>query len=173
MKLILLLLLCGLNVVSAAAQENCGSESSPSLLGLRLQMSPAQVQSVFGKDLKVKFKTRDEKTVFQNYIGKPPPASLAGVRALYLRFIDQRLYQIEVFYEDRPDVKTLQDFTAVLSARFNTPAVAWRAEKDKALINCGAVTLVADKILNPRIEITNETDRARVEARRQEKSKKD
>ncbi len=173
MKLILLVLLSLFSSPLVGAQENCGLESSPPLLGLRLQMSPEQVQSVFGKDLKIKVKKNNEKSIFQNYIEKSAPSSLAGVRALYLRFIDRRLYQIEVFYEEKSEVKTLQDFTDTLSARFNFPRSAWQPEKGKAIIKCGELTLVADKVLNPHIEITNETARAKVEAIRLEKSKKD
>jgi hypothetical protein len=63
-----------------------------------------------------------------------------------------------------------------LSPKFNFPAAVWQLEKGKAVINCGAaaaVTLVADKVLNPHIEITDEAARAKVEAIRLEKSKKD
>jgi hypothetical protein len=107
MKLLLLLLLIffGTVVPSAAQEGNCSLATAPSLLGLRLQMSPEEVQSVFGKDLKVKVRKNNEKSIFQNYIDEPAPRSLAGVRALYLRFIDRRLYQIEVFYEERADIK--------------------------------------------------------------------
>ena len=41
-----------------------------------------------------------------------------------------------------------------------------------AVIDCGRFTVVADKILNPRVELTDETVRARVVAVRKEKEKK-
>jgi hypothetical protein len=154
-----------------AAQQLCGLPGSPSLLGLKLNMSPEQAQGVLGKDLKIKFKTRDEKTIFQNYIKNPAPASLTGVKALYLRFFDQRLYQIEIFYEERNGVKTLKEFTDLMSANLNLPVSAWQDVKGKAVIDCSEYTLIADKILNPRLELTDEQLRARVETVRIEKKK--
>lgn len=174
MKLTFLLSICLFTFAAAAraaAQETCALENSPPLSGLRLGMSPEQAQGVFGKDLKIKFKTKDEKIIFQNYIEKPAPPSLAGVRALYLRFFDRRLYQIEIFYEERSALKTLKDFTDALSASGNFPASAWQSVKGRAVINCGQFTLVADKVLNPHVELTDETARAGVEAVRKEKSK--
>jgi hypothetical protein len=175
MKIIALILLSLTFILPGQAQENCPfmTANSPSLLGLKLNMSPEQAQSVFGKDLKIKVKKNTEKRIFQNYIDKKPPASLAGVRALYLRFYNRRLYQIEVFYEERNDIKTLKDFTGSLSAVWNFPAADWREEKRKAIINCGEFTIVADKILNPRVELTDEPLRAQVEAEEAEKEKKE
>lgn len=173
MKLICLFLFIFSFFAPSAAQEICVLSDSPHLLGLRLNMSPEQAQSVFGKDLKIRVRKNSEKTIFENYIEKPPPASLSGIRALYLRFIDRRLYQIEIFYEETPAIKTLRDFTASLSARLDFPASAWQEEENKAIVNCGQFTLVAFKTLNPRIELTDETARAKVEAIRQEASQKD
>ena len=161
-------------VASSAAQETCElkSKTAPILLNLRLEMSLEQTRSVFGNDLKVKVKKRGERTFFQNYIKKPAPASLNGVRALYLRFFDARLYQIEIFYEPKPDLKTLADVADLLSAQLNLPAVDWKVENNQARIICADASLVADNILNPRVELTNETIRAEVERLREESKKK-
>jgi hypothetical protein len=177
MKIIalLLFLMFFTTPLNTAAQDACasGGGSSLVLIGLRLNMSPEQVQGVFGKDLKITVKKDDEKIIFQNYIEKPAPASLAGVRALYLRFFNRKLYQAEIFYEDAPGIKTLADFTARLSGNWNLPASSgWREENRKAFLTCGEYTAVADKILNPHVEITDETARTQVEAIRKEQSKK-
>jgi len=164
--LILLFLFCSM---PCAAQEDCDL-SNTSLLGLRLGMLPEQVRSVFGKDLKVKVKKKGQRTFFQNFIKKPAPNSLNGVRAIYLRFFDGRLYQIEIFYENRSDWQTLENFTYAFSAKTNLPA--WKIEKGKAEIICGEFSIVADQILNPRIELTNETIRAQVEEIREREEKK-
>jgi hypothetical protein len=154
----------------AAAQADspvCALTSAPRLQGLSLGMSPAEVQGVFGKDLKVKVKNSGERTFFQNYIGKAAPATLAGVRALYLRFLDGRLYQIEIFYEERAAVPTLEAFTAELSAQMKFPAgVNWQFAKNKAVLDCGAFTIVADKPLNPRAALTDVAKLAEAAARR-------
>jgi len=160
-------------VACVAAQETCelASKRAPLLLNLQIGMSPEQARNVFGKDLKIKFKKKGERTFFQNFIKKPAPNSLRGVRALYLRFFDRRLYQIEIFYEPRPDLGTLENIADVLSSQLNFPASNWKIENNLAEIVCGEISLVADNILNPRIELTDETVRAKIEEAR-EKDKK-
>ncbi len=158
--------------VACAAQETCEltSKRAPLLLNLQIGMSPEQARNVFGKDLKIKIKKKGERTFFQNYIKKPAPNSLRGVRALYLRFFDRRLYQIEIFYEPRTDLRTLENITGVLSSQLNFPASNWKIENNRSEIICGEISLVADNILNPRIELTNETVRAKIiEAREKDK----
>jgi len=163
--LILLFLFCS---IPCAAQENCDL-SNTSLLGLRLGISPEQARSVFGKDLKVKVKKKGQRTFFQNFIDKPAPSSLNGVRAIYLRFFDGRLYQVEIFYENRSDLQTLENFVGNISAKNNLPA--WKIENGKAQIICSEFSMVADRVLNPRIELTNEVVRAQIDESR-EKDKK-
>jgi hypothetical protein len=163
-----------LAAVCVAQQTTCELESktSPILLNLRLGMLPEQARSVFGRDLKVKVKKRGERTFFQNYIKKPAPASLKSVRALYLRFFDGGLYQIEIFYEAKLDLKTLASVTDLLSAQLNLPVAEWKLENNQARIICGDESLVADNILNPRVELTKETIRAEVERLREASKKK-
>lgn len=173
MKLsVLLFLVFTLSNASASAQENCPLPDSPALFGLKLGMSPEEAQAVVGSKLKIKFKTTGEKTIFQNYIEESPPAPLAGTRALYLRFFDRRLYQIEIFYQEIPSVKTLEDFTNSVAAKWNFPVSAWQREEIKSVINCENFSVVAMKILNPKIEITDETAGAKIEAIREKESKK-
>ena len=159
----------------AAAQDDspqCSLPVAPRLHNLSLGMSPAEVRAVFGKSPSVKVKSNGDRTFFQNYVGnKKAPASLNGVRAFYLRFLDGALYQIEIFYEERGDLPTLEAFTANLSAQMNLPpTVDWQFKQNRALIDCGAFTISADKTLNPRVELTDKTRLAEAEARRKEKS---
>src|SRR4028118_1289479 len=86
------------------------SNEAPDLFNLRLGMSPEEVQTVFRRDLKIKIKKNGNKVFFQNFIEKPAPPVLSGGRALYLRFFDRRLYAVEIFLEDRPEIKTVEDF---------------------------------------------------------------
>jgi hypothetical protein len=161
-------------VCAAQQQTTCELESrtAPILLNLRLGMSSEQARSVFGRDLKVKVKKQGERTFFQNYIKKPAPASLKNVRALYLRFFDGGLYQIEIFYETNLNLKSLADITDLLSAQLNLPAADWKIENNQARMICGDASLVADNILNPRVELTKETIRAEVERLREAGKKK-
>jgi hypothetical protein len=169
MKSIALLLLFLFCSIPCAAQENCDL-SNTSLLGLKLGMSPEQARSLFGKDLKVKVKKKGQRTFFQNFIKKPAPNSLNGVRAIYLRFFDGKLYQVEIFYENRSDSQTLENFISDFSANTSFPAL--KIEKGKAKMICSEISIVADRVLNPRIELTNETIRAQVdELREKEKNR--
>ena len=154
-----------------AAQETRGFESktAPILLNLQIGMSPEQAQSVFGRTLKIKVKKKGERTFFQNFIKNPAPASLYGVRALYLRFFDGKLYQIEIFYEARQSLNSLEQVTDALSAQLNFPISDWKIEFNRAEINYGEISLITDYILNPRIELTNETIRAEIEELRKKK----
>jgi hypothetical protein len=158
--------------VAVMAQEPCKltSKTAPLLLNLQVGMSPEQAQAVFGRDLKIKIKKKGERTFFQNYIKKPAPQSLRGVRALYLRFFDRSLYQIEVFYEPRRDLNALENITNALSQQLSFSASDWKIKNNRAEINCGEISMVADNVLNPRIELTDETIRARIkEARDKDK----
>lgn len=169
MKTIVLILIFFICSLPCAAQEICDLPNAP-LLGLRLGMSPEQARGVFGRDLKVKVKKKGQRTFFQNFIAKPAPDSLRGVRAIYLRFLDGGLYQIEIFYENPADAQTLENFTGNFSAQTNLPA--WKIENGRAEIICGEFSIVADRVLNPRIELTDETIRARVEEIRVAENKK-
>ena len=144
---------------------------SPALFNLRLGMSPEDVQTVFGRDLKIKIKKNGNKVFFQNFIEKPAPPVLSGVRALYLRFFDRRLYAIEIFLEDKPEIKTLEDFTDHLSATLRLPN-SWREERSKQTINCAGFRVAADKILNPRVELIDNVTAAKAEEFLREQQKK-
>lgn len=166
-----LILLIFVFAAGATAQESCelAAKSAPLLLSLQTGIAPDQAQAIFGKDLKIKIKKNGERTFFQNFIKKPAPRSLNGVRALYLRFFDRKLYQIEIFYEPRPDLPTLESITDALSAQLRAPTSSWEFKNKQAKIICGANSLIADNILNPRVELTDETIRAEIEKSRAKK----
>lgn len=167
-KFLFLLFLLPSLFAPCAAQEQCGltSNEAPNFFGLRLNMTPAEVKGVFGKSLKLKI--RKQGVFFQNFIRKPPPAFLPGVRALYLRFFDYKLFQIEIFYaapnnKAGTERRTLNKFIRNLSAEKNLPA-AFRENENGALeLKCAGFSLVADNVLNPRTELTDEATRARFE----------
>ena len=148
------------------------SNESPALFNLRLGMSPEDVQTVFGRDLKIKIKKNGNKVFFQNFIKEPAPPVLSGVRALYLRFFDRRLYDIEIFLEDRSEIKTLEDFTNYLSATLRL-SNSWHEERSKQTINCADFRVFADKILNPRVELVDNAIAAKAEEFLLEQQKKE
>lgn len=173
MKLIFsFLLLSAVFAVPAAAQNICSGApaDAPALSNLKLGMSPAEVQRVLGKDLKIKNKRSSEYTFFQNFIEKPAPVSLAGVRAIYLRFFSGSLYQIEIFYEGETRraaaAETLENFINQQSAKLNLPVAGWKIEYGIARINCGDFSLEADNFLNPRLQLTDEINLRNVKTKR-------
>ena len=162
--IVLILVLVVFGTGSVAAQGACvwEAKNAPALLNLKLGMSAQEAQNAVGRALKIKIKNKGERTFFQNFITKPAPPALNGVRALYLRFFDGRLYQIEIFYENREEWRTLQSFTQNLAARMDSPPF-WTIKNGRSEIKCSEISIVADFVLNPRVEITNEIVRARVE----------
>ncbi len=136
--------------------------NAPALLGLRLGMSPKQAKDVF--DGKLKIKVKKEGTFFQNYIDKKSPPFLPDVRAIYLRFFEAKLYQIEIFYKPPTEKRTLAEFIDRLDTRLNLPPDSWTNEYGQATLNCGEFSLVADNVLNPRVQLTDETIRDRFQA---------
>jgi hypothetical protein len=171
MKLLIVFLLL---LAPCAAQEPCDLKlnQSPAVQGLRLEMSPEEVQSVLGLKVKVSKKT-GEGVFFQNFIKDAPPASLNGVRAIYLRFFDRKLYQIEIFYESRAEWQTLDDFLNSFAAKLNLANLEWQSVKGKRQIVCDGFTIAADNVLNPRIELTDNAGRARFDDAKKQKSNND
>lgn len=145
-------------------------KDAPALLNLKLGTTTVEARGLFGKTLKIKNKRSGEYTFFQNYIEKAPPALLPNVRALYLRFFDGRLYQIEIFYADEDAALTLEDFVNRKSSELNLPAPgAWQIEYNFARLDCAGFSVAADRILNSRLELTDEAARAAVETEREKK----
>lgn len=173
MKLVLLFYLLAFLSLTCMAQEGvCNLElnAAPALQNLRLGMTPDEVQTAFGRDLKIKIKKNGNKVFFQNFIEKPAPQPLNGVRALYLRFFDRRLYQIEFFYENRAEWQTLDDFARYLTTTFNLPDL-WKDVKGRKTLTCNGFSLATDRVLNPRIELTDENLRAKAEEFLQQQKK--
>lgn len=144
-------------VFVAQARDNCvwTTQKAALALDLRLGMTTAEAQSVLRGALKIKLKSKGDYRFFQNYINKNPPSRLRGVRAVYLRFFERKLYQIEVFYE--PSFSpSLESFTGALAGQFAFAPAEWMFENKKASTRCGEKTLVADYVLNPRVELTDE-----------------
>jgi hypothetical protein len=151
--------------LSVSAQtEDCRLtlNEAPALRGLRLGMSPDEVRNLSGGKLKIKIKR--EGSFFGYFIEEHPPEFFNDVRALYLRFFDSKLFQIEIFYELSASVRSLDDFTAQISSQTNLLPVFWKREHNRAVILCDGFSLVADNLLNPHIELTDEKTRVLFDA---------
>jgi hypothetical protein len=150
------------------AQESCKLTvpQAPSMLNLKLGMSVPEVNSVIGRDLKVKVKSEGERTFFNNYIKKRAKGSLEGIRAIYLSFYDGRLYQIELFYQDDyrwPDLGSLlRDYSADQSF----PEMFWNVKNGYGKAQCDGFSLDADRVLTPHIQLTDDAVMKRVEESR-------
>ena len=126
-------------------------------------MTAVDVTNKLGKDLKIKIKKDEDYRFFQNYIDKKPPPNLTGVRAIYLRFFEKKLYQIEIFYEENKYPSDIKSFTEIISTQLNLPTSDWKFANRQAVLKCGESSLTADYQLNPRIELTNEPIKKQVD----------
>jgi hypothetical protein len=157
--------------VAISAQEKCDLtiRDAPRLLKLTLGMSSTEVNKAFGRDLKVKVKPKGQRSFFRNYIKKSARGSLQGIRALFLRFHNGLLYQIELFYNDDYNSSDLTTFINKYSAKNNFPVSLWRIKHGYAKVKCNGFSLKADSILNPHIEMTDEATYGRIETEKKEK----
>lgn len=155
--LIIILLVPGVSI--RAQTENCRLTLSdaPALRGFRLGMSPAEARRVSGGKLKIKIKR--EGSFFGYFIKDRPPTFLSDVRALYLRFFDGKLFQIEIFYQPSATAQTLDEFIAQTSSQMNLLPNLWMRKQNRAVIDCTEFSIVADSVLNPRVELTDEAAR--------------
>lgn len=166
LKIFLILLL---PLGTAAQTENCRltPAEAPILHNFRLGMTPAEARAASGGKLKIKIKR--EGSFFQNYIEEKPPIFLESVRALFLRFYDGKLFQIEIFYQSPNSTVALPDFLAQNSAKLNLPFEFWTIERGKSKINCAGFSLAADVVLNPHLELTDEALKNRFDAAQKNK----
>jgi hypothetical protein len=144
--------------LSVTAQENCPKiqPTAEILLNLQLGMSVDEVGNKLGKGLKIKNKSDGDYRFFQNYIGKKPPHNLSEVQAIYLRFFEKKLYQIEIFYTENKIPSDLRNFAEIVSKQLNLPVADWKFAHRQAVFKCGGNSLKIDYQLNPRIELTDE-----------------
>ena len=149
-----------------SAQEKCDLDvgDAPRLLNLRLGMTADEINAVLKGDLKVKVKPNGQRSFLRNYRKKEPKGSLQGVRALFLRFFDGRLYQIEIFYKDDAKPSNLGTFTNDYSSENGFPKAFWKIKHGYATAKCVGFSLRADTILNPHIELTDETGLEKIKA---------
>ena len=144
--------------VNGMAMDACDTVRVEGLniLGIKLGMGYADVQTAVGPGLKVKRPKNGQGSFFQNFIDQPAAGKLAGVRALFLRFYQDKVYQIEVFYEESGQQGTLVALTTRLSSDLNLSPDVWTIKNGRAAIACGTMSLNADNILNPHVELTDE-----------------
>lgn len=169
MKKSLILILTTFFAFSVAAQEKCELpvNAAPTLFNLNLGMNGNQAKQAVGGKLKIK--NKKEGTFFQNFIKNSPPSNLSGVRAIYLRFFDSKIYQIEIFYEKQNQNLNLEGFVRNFSAKENLPFEFWKIEYGIAELNCGGFSIKIDNFLNPRVELTDEIVRAEFEKSKDKK----
>lgn len=150
---------------SVGAQSVCTqfTDTSEVLLNLRLGMTAHQVRDRFDGKLGIKTSKKGDYRFFQNYIKKDPPNNLSGVRAIYLRFFDSELYQVEIFYRENKYPQDILDFSVIVSDQLNLASANWKIAHRQAVFSCGENSLKIDYQLNPRIELTNEKIRKEVD----------
>jgi hypothetical protein len=149
------------------AQEKCelNLSQSPTLQKLKLGMTPSEASNVLG--IKVKVKPEGQRSFFRNYIKKKAKGNLTGIRALFVRFYDGKIYQIEIFYEKDYRWQTLESMIDDYSASNNFPKEFWLNEYGYAKANCKGFSIDADYILNPHIQISEDAIAELVESKQE------
>lgn len=140
----------------AAAQHECVIRDAPALFNLELGMSGREAEQAVGRRLKIA-KVKENGVIFQSYVKKTPPAIFSGLRVIYLRFFDSKLYQMEFFYENTGI--GLEDFVSKISADKDLPFDAWKINYGIANLQCNGFSVRADNFINPRIELTDDAAR--------------
>lgn len=169
MKIFLITISVLIFTLNISAQQKCelNLTEAPTLQNLRLGMSPNDARNVL--KLKVKADKRGQSTFFKNYIKKKAKGNLIGIRAIYLRFYNRKLYQIEFFFEQNYRWQNLESLLVDYSATNNFPREFWQTEYGYADANCNGFSLDADYKLNPHIQLTNDAIAEIVEKEREEK----
>ncbi len=153
MKRYLLIILLSAFSTSISAQMKCDLpiSSAPTLFNLRLGMSGAEAKSAVNGKLNIK--NKKEGVFFQNYIKKSPSIGFSGLRAIYIRFFDSKIYQIEVFYENGE--RETSEFVRSFSGKNDLNFDWWKIKNGIAKLECEGFSIISDNYLNPRIELTD------------------
>lgn len=154
--------------MSVSAQDACELtlDQSPTLQNLKLGMSSQEASKILG--IKVKVKPEGQRSFFKNYIKKKAKGNLVGIRAIFIRFYDNKIYQIELFYEKDYRWQTLDSLINDYSTQSNFPIDFWQTEYGYSNAICKGFSLDADYVLNPHIQITDDAI-AKIAESKQEK----
>ncbi|REJ77569.1 MAG: hypothetical protein DWQ47_14440 [Acidobacteria bacterium] len=155
MKPILLILPILLLLSSANAQSECAVSEPPSFLNLRLGMTVSEVNSMTRPELKVKAKSDGERIFFKNWINKPAKGNMTGVRAVYLRFFEGRLYDIELFYEEGFRWPDLESLLSEVNRSSILTRENWNVKNGYAEADCEGFAVKADQVLGTHIQLTD------------------
>lgn len=155
MKTTFTLIILGAFSLYVPAQNKCDLplSSAPAIFNLRLGMNGDEAKRAVGGKLSIKNKA--EGVFFKNFIKKSPPNNLPGLRAIYLRFFDFRIYQIEIFYEVQPNPMTVEEFVKKFSAENKLEFDSWKIKNGIGKLECESFSIISDNYLNPRIELTD------------------
>lgn len=151
----------------ALAQCTLAASDAPALVTVRLGMSPSQVNSALKGALKVKVKGDGHYSLFKSYLKKGKAKGvLTGARAFYLRFYEQRLYQVEIFYHEESHWTDLDAFVRDYSSTSGFDFENFQFKNGYAKAECEGFSVNADYVLNPHIELTDEVVREKVESKK-------
>jgi hypothetical protein len=128
---------------------------APEISGIKLAMPITDLANVVGPKIKFKPAKNGTGSFFQNFVEQAPPPKLTGTRAMYVRYFNGRVYQIEIFFEDKDKPSKLKEFTDRLSTYYELPREAWIAKNGRAELDCGTFRVSADAVLNRHIELTD------------------
>lgn len=166
--------LLALATMVVAQEQRCttslaGLPEVPELRGFRLGMTREQVkarvpQVAFGKtdDLGVA-----KTSINPGFDPKMDKASFADIRTVSLDFLDGRLTQLWIGFEDTFKWKTVDDFVKGISLAFSVPD-AWEIKGRGRQLQCADFTLTISPIAGaPSLRIVDATAEKLLAARRQ------
>ncbi len=156
MKHICLIFVLSLFSVAVFAGEKCELtlSSAPALFNLKLGMSGTEAKNAVGGKLNIK--NKKEGVFFKNFIKRSPPRNLDGVRAVYLRFFDSKIYQIEIFYKSLYKDREIHEFVRYFSAENDLNIDLWQIKNGIAKLECSGFSIISDNYLNLRVQITDD-----------------
>lgn len=163
------LILSILFLSSLLSAQECTQIEPPPMLNLRLGMTVPEVNAVIGRDLKVKIKPDGERSFFKNWIKKETKGTLTGMRAIYLRFFNGRLYQIELFYKEDHRWTDLESMLSDYASDTGFGSEYWEVKNGYANAQCGGFSLEADRVLGAHFQLTDNAVLAAVEESRKKK----
>lgn len=157
---ILLVFLVIVTFAAGNAMSQClvETDASPRLVNIKLGMTASEANTALGGAAKAKIKDDGKHSFFKNYlkIGKAK-GRLAGARAFYMRFYERRVYQTEIFYHSGYRWNDLESFVRDYSNENGFAFENFVFKNGYAKAECVGFSIQADYILNPHIEITDET----------------
>lgn len=124
-------------------------EQSPAIRGIRLGMTTEQIQSLF-PEIKLEQSKDDRETGFQSGLIYGSNSQLQGIKTISLDFLDNRLYEFRVEYQDTGEFKRSEQFLEAITPQLGLPEKWWgESVYETGVLECKGFTLTAGLTPDP------------------------